>query len=325
MTERYTEVLEMYDMEVYGVRKGRGAWVLDTDRGCRLLKEYRGTARRLEFEAAVLERLKESSGLKADQYVKSREDGLFTNAGDGTRFILKEWFLDRECNLKEFSEIRSAVTRIGMLHQLLRRVEFQEEWNMGSILAKPLYEEMSRHNRELKRARNFIRGKRGKSEFELCVIDSYSQFFEQAQEAARGLEAMEEEGKSSLFLCHGDLDHHHVLMGNHYVAIVEYNRMHLGFQTADLYRFMRKVMEKHGWNLRLGTMMLEAYERILPMTAQERQCLYYLFLYPEKYWKQLNYYYNANKAWIPVRNIDKLKALEEQEEARQAFLKEIKY
>ena len=38
MIERYTEVLEMYDMEVYGVRKGRGAWVLDTDRGCRLLK-----------------------------------------------------------------------------------------------------------------------------------------------------------------------------------------------------------------------------------------------------------------------------------------------
>jgi hypothetical protein len=49
-----------------------------------------------------------------------------------------------------------------------------------------------------------------------------------------------------------------------------------------------------------------------------------LFLYPEKYWKQLNYYYNANKAWIPARNTDKLRVLEEQEEARQAFLKEIK-
>ena len=128
-----------------------------------------------------------------------------------------------------------------------------------------------------------------------------------------------------LFLCHGDLDHHHVLMGGNYVAIVEYNRMHLGVQAADLYRFMRKVMEKHGWNLRLGAMMLDAYERILPMSEKERKCLYYLFLYPEKYWKQLNYYYNANKAWIPARNTDKLKALQEQEEARNAFLHEIKY
>ena len=59
---------------------------------------------------------------------------------------------------------------------------------------------------------------------------------------------------------------------------------------------MRKVMEKHGWNLDLGLSMLDSYERVLPMEPKERGCLYYLFLYPEKYWKQLNFYYNANKA-----------------------------
>lgn len=325
MTERYTEVLELYDMEVYGVRRGRGAWILDTDQGCRLLKEYRGTVRRLEFEAKVLEVLGECTGLKADQYVRSREGTLFVNSGDGTRFVMKEWYLDRECNLKEYPEIRSAVTRIGMLHQLLRRVEFQEEWNLGSIAAKPLGGEAERHTRELKRARNFIRAKRNKSEFELRVMGSYAPFFEQAVEAAEGLKALEGEVALPPFLCHGDLDQHHVLMGNHYVAIVEYNRMHLGVQAEDLYRFMRKVMEKHGWNLRLGAMMLDAYERVLPMTGEERRCLYYLFLYPEKFWKQLNYYYNANKAWIPARNIDKLKALEQQETARKAFLSEIKW
>ena len=95
---------------------------------------------------------------------------------------------------------------------------------------------------------------------------------------------------------HGDLDQHHVLMGGSYTAIIEYNRMHLGIQISDLYRFMRKVMEKHGWNLDLGLSMLDSYERVLPMEPKERGCLYYLFLYPEKYWKQLNFYYNANKA-----------------------------
>ncbi len=61
----------------------------------------------------------------------------------------------------------------------------------------------------------------------------------------------------------------------------EYNRMHLGIQISDLYRFMRKVMEKHGWNLDLGLSMLDSYERVLPMEPKERGCLYYLFLYPE--------------------------------------------
>ena len=63
-------------------------------------------------------------------------------------------------------------------------------------------------------------------------------------------------------------------------------------------------------------------ERVL--TAKEREYLYYQFLYPEKYWKQLNFYYNANKAWIPARNIEKLKDLELQQPLRNEFLSRIK-
>ena len=115
-----------------------------------------------------------------------------------------------------------------------------------------------------------------------------------------------------------------MLMGNGYTAIIEYNRMHLGIQVSDLYRFMRKVMEKHGWNMDLGLSMLDSYERVLPMDRRERTCLYYLFLYPEKYWKQLNFYFNANKAWIPERNIDKLRGLEEQQQLRNSFLRRLR-
>ena len=83
---------------------------------------------------------------------------------------------------------------------------------------------------------------------------------------------------------------------------------------------MRKVMEKHGWDGDLGITMLDSYERVRPMDKQERKCLYYMFLFPEKYWKQLNFYYNTNKAWIPAKSTDKLKSLKSQESARSRFL-----
>ena len=93
---------------------------------------------------------------------------------------------------------------------------------------------------------------------------------------------------------------------------------------TDLYRFMRKAMEKHGWDPRLGASMMESYDRVLPTSREDRACRYYLFLYPEKYWKQLNYYMNTNKAWIPEKNVEKLKLLEEQETGRRQFLREIR-
>ena len=82
-------------------------------------------------------------------------------------------------------------------------------------------------------------------------------------------------------------------------------------------------MEKHDWDSALGNHMLEAYEHVLPMTQTERSCLFYLFLYPEKYWKQINFYYNANKAWVPARQTEKILNLERQQERRMEFIRNI--
>ena len=70
--------------------------------------------------------------------------------------------------------------------------------------------------------------------------------------------------------------------------------------------------------------MLEAYGRVTPLDAFDRQYLKYLFLYPEKYWKQINFYFNASKAWIPARNLEKLKSLGRQSLARERFIEAIK-
>ena len=87
-------------------------------------------------------------------------------AGDGTRYVMKEWYPERECDLKNPEELCLAASRLALLHKGLRTVKLQEEWHLGSILTEPLKDELKRHNRELLRAKNYIRGKRSKTEFE---------------------------------------------------------------------------------------------------------------------------------------------------------------
>ena len=321
MNDKYLEPLSQYEITAENVRKGRNGLICDTDQGIFLLKEYRGTLRRLEFETQVLSRIREEGLFEADEYVRTREGELFSVGGDGTRYVLKRWFLDRECNLRDGSEVRQAVGRIACLHRILREIEMEESWNLGSIMVEPVEEELERHNRELRRARNFMRSKRKKTEFELCVVDSFTPFYEQAVEAWRGMRALRQEyAPVPQYLCHGSLDQHHVLMASGGLAIIEFQRMHLGEQMRDLYHFMRKVMEKHNWDLELGMEMLKTYDRALPLSRYQTGCLYYLFLYPERYWKQINFYYNANKAWIPARNIEKMRSFSMQMDSRKRFL-----
>ncbi len=212
-----------------------------------------------------------------------------------------------------------------------RKVE-REEGNLRTVMGEApdvpkertesFAEMLVRHNRELKRTRSFVKARKKKTDFELVVIGGFEKFYRQAEEAADLAEALPILPAS--WWCHGEYSHHHVLLGDGTLAVTDFSKLRRGIQASDLYYFMRKILEKHRWNLKLGRRLLDTYTAVLPLAGEEWKYLYILFLYPEKYWKQMNYYVNSNKAWIPARNVDKLRVLENQFEARALFLEELR-
>lgn len=187
MNDRYMEALVQYNMTVDNVRKGRSGWICETSMGIVLLKEYRGTLKRLEFETQVLGQVSQDGLVQVDNYIPTAQKELISLGEDGTRYVLKHWFTDRECNLKDEKEIVQAVTQIARLHKSFQKIPKAKEWTMGSIVMDSLEKEMERHNLELKRARNYIKNKRKKTEFERCMMGNYSMFYEQAAEACEGM------------------------------------------------------------------------------------------------------------------------------------------
>ena len=77
-------------------------------------------------------------------------------------------------------------------------------------------------------------------------------------------------------------------------------------------------------NVRRGIEILERYQKNHPLEEQEAKILYVMLQFPEKYWKQINFYHNGKKAWMSVKNYEKLLRINEQEEARRKFLNEVK-
>ena len=54
-------------------------------------------------------------------------------------------------------------------------------------------------------------------------------------------------------------------------------------------------------------------------THKEISLLGFMIAYPEKYWKQVNFYFNNSKSWISEKNIEKIKKAVEQNSVRTAF------
>lgn len=125
-------------------------------------------------------------------------------------------------------------------------------------------------------------------------------------------------------MCHGDLNQHHILLAEeNEMAVIELPGSP-GVQVEDLYHFTAQNMEKHGWDLRLGMRLLETYDRILPLNAQERTYLYYLFLYPEKYWKQLNFIIMQARRGFQSAALKNCRSWKNSERQRNLFLEAIR-
>lgn len=329
MNERDLQVLEQYPFTVNESWRTRGAFLLDTSVGRLLIREFSGSEYRLEKEQALLLHLKDC-GYLVDRMEPDTEGRLATVYREYYRFVVKESLDGRECDTRSESEILKAASLLAGLHRDMREICDLTEEDRLRLSAANTMDELERHNRELRKIYTFIRKKNRKNEFESAYLRCFPEVLEEAQEAERKMKAsayvsLRQQALEEGHFCHGEYVHHNILVLNGKMGVVNFERFALDVQVNDLYLFLRKIMEKQNYDARLGIRILQSYEKVRPLSREEREYLSVRVQYPEKFWKLANYYYNTNKAWIPGKHMEKLEKFLSQREKRVFFSREILY
>lgn len=324
MYNRVNQILEQYPFIVSQTYKGRGALICETDMGLKIIKEYKGSEQRADFLYKVLKFVKENGQDKVDCVVKTKEDRTIAIDTDETAYMVRDWYEGQECDTKNRDDILNTMKELANLHNILRL--FQEEIP-EFLQVKPdmLLLEYEKHSRELKKVRNYIAAKKKKNDFEMVFARNYSTFYRQAEEV---ISLQKEElvqnrimQKNGIYgICHGDFNQHNILFSSGSSAILNFEKANYDVQVSDLGNFIRKILEKHNWNMGLGMDMLNTYSKVRKLTHDEIRQLYIRLAYPEKFWKISNHYYNSSKAWVCGRNLEKLNKVIQQNEARDQFL-----
>ena len=320
MNDRAVGLLEQYDCEVLKTRKGRGAILCETDKGDMIFKEYPGNLEKARLQDRLLSQIHEKGEVRVETLIPTKEGQLLVKDHEEKAYILKTYFDGRECNIFDKAECVEAVRLLARLHGSMQ-LEIEEG---GSFYAPE--KEYEKHNRELKKVKRYLRDKGQKTWFEICLQQSLDYFLEQAERVTqewKQYSLLTPGQPESRRFCHGDFQYHNIIRLENDWYIVNFEKIIRDNPVRDLYLFMRKLLEKSDWSVALGRELLEVYEERMPLSAYSRIDLYYRLAYPEKFWKIVNFYFNARKAWMPERNLEKLQKLLDQEEEKQHFLDEI--
>ena len=288
-------VLDQYEINVDSTRRTRGAVLCNTDKGIFLLKEMQISGERIPFLMEIYRYMEQQGFTMTDMPVPNREEEFCTTADDGCTYILKRWFPGRECEIKR---------------------------------DETLEEKFKRHNRELRKVNKYVCRCSVKGGFETELLKGFPRMYreaETAQELAKqsGTDKLYSEAAEKGSFIHGDYNYHNILICPEGTAVTGFSHTHQGVQMEDLYYFLRKVLEKYQFDLGLGDRLLRTYDRIRPLDGTQMEYLAVRLAYPEKFWKIVNNYYQSNKAWIPQKNIEKLKNTIDRSEKKRLFLSQI--
>lgn len=311
------EVLEQYGIQTDNLIRGRGSWICDTGEGLKILQEYTGSVQKLIWQKLIQERAEEADVALTDLLIPNQEGELYSRDRAGTAYILRNWYKARECDTHARQDIRKGTESLARLHNAVQ-IPYQEQYAPPS-----LYDECCRHNREMRRAAVYLRRKKGKNAFEELM---YTQLGDMICQGEKAVARMAEQGAvhaqmhSEMPICHGDYTQHNVLFLGSQTVITGFGRWNFDRTTADLYRFMRKILEKNDWNCHLGVDMVRWYSAVRPLDDMDITDLMLRLSYPWKSWKLVNYYMQSSKSIPPRKNMEKIHKILKQQDNWQYFI-----
>ncbi|MGN1206310.1 MAG: CotS family spore coat protein [Eubacterium sp.] len=322
MEDKVEKGLANYNLTVKRRYRHRGGWLLETTQGPKLLREYEQIRSHFSFENKIKEILVLQGFRHVDEVMKNIEDSYVTELESGEKYVVYHWFSGQECDLRMLSDLALAGENLARLHHALDGVCVLGEEPIP--IETPLLEKLQKHTRELKRIYTYMKKKKQRSEFEIQAIVCFERFYEKAVEATERLEKCKYYNKileNGGHYCHGDYNYHNLIHESGKLATVGFEKAGKGIPLLDLTYLMRKSLEKNGWDRKKGITLLENYEKIMPLTGEEEEFIYIMLLFPEKYWKLMNGYFNHKKSWFSEQSLHKLCSLGEMEQCREQFLK----
>lgn len=321
MVDRTGEILEKYDISITETKKGRGGTICDSSLGPLILRQYKGSLERIEYEEELLQRLQQQKVIRVDCPLRNKGKELITKIDD-ENYILKPWYLGRECDVKQLEDVYEGGKLLATFHNQVNELQLTRSLPREK---EPLDVEYGKYNIELKRIRNYLRNKNKRNSFELEIIKSFEGFYELAEEAYGELDKLckSYEYEKLLKVTHGNYNYHNIVLSKEGNGIINFESSVVQPQVVDLYNYLRKVMEKYQWRADIGISLLECYDSIRPIASFERRLLRVLVAYPEKYRKVVNHYYNSNKALVSQRSVEKLKQVVETQESKTSFILKI--
>lgn len=315
-----TVLFDSFDFQVEDATPIRSIFMLNTDSGMKILKKVDYSLDEIMFIYNSLNSIREKYpyviNFKESIYKKPYvvyEEGIY---------VVIDIIEGRECVFENPIDLKRAAEALAKLHIAGENIsiEYDKRNNLGKMIDKFKDKVI-----EMEKYKEIASMHKNKKEFDRVYLEHADYYIGCVKKAIDKLQSSKYLELCSVYhtLCHHDLAHHNIMMGNDdNVYFIDFDYSVIDLPYHDISNMMTKAIKHNGWEFDIAYNIMEAYMSEKELSKNELDILYGFLLFPQDFYDISNSYYMQTRNWDEDDFVDKLKRKAEYKNEREKFLNE---
>lgn len=292
------EIAERYGLEVRGMVPYKDTFMLNTNRGKKILKKMMFSPERILFIYGAKEHLVKNGFINVDRYIETLY-GEPSFEFEGFNYVLNDFIEGRECNFDSDEEARKAAAVLATLHSASKGYSPSKDSKIQDELGN-LTSCFNKRLDDIKKLKK--QAKKGKGRFDHLFLEHIDYFIGMGEDAVTGLEnsnyaKLVEKARLEGAFCHHDYTHHNILYTDDRLWVVNFDYCCFELKVYDLANLIRRKMRKCNWNIDKAKGLIDGYTSVEMLDSDEIAIMKLILLFPQKFWRVVNRYYNSRRSW----------------------------
>lgn len=312
-----------FGIRILGIKPYRAGYILETNAGRKYIKACQYTKERVQFIHAAKTYLVDHHFTHIDPYCLTVSKQPFLETEDGV-YTMVNLIEGRECEFDDDRDVIKATEALALMHKASHGFFPKDMGFIPSSLGKlpgcfkKRLEDIRRLRRKAEKERNG---------FDYLFIEHFDDFYSVGIKSLEILysskynklvEATRREG----MICHHDYSYQNILIRGEKTSIINFDYCNLELKIYDIVNILRRRMRKCNWDIDKAKLILDVYRQIEPLERDELRVMKSMLLFPQKFWRVINRYYNSKRCWAQKNFTIMLEEVISEKDAHTQFMDE---
>lgn len=320
------EIAESFGLEVRNLLPYKDSFMVVTPKGRKVLRKTPFSPERVKFVNSAKEHLFNNGFANIDRYICTLGNEPFFSFENGI-YTMTDFIEGRESSFDNDADVQKASLLLAQLHKASKGYTADEGIKVQDELGKlPVY--FQKRLEDIKKLKK--QAKKGKSKFDHLFLEYADYFCRMGDNAINELQSSNYEQlaartrREKLF-CHHDYTHHNIIVSEGRMSVINFDYCCQELRIYDIANLIRRKMRKCNWDISKADMIINAYNAFEPLDRDEMTVMKLILMFPQKFWRVVNRYYNSRRSWSERSYVTKLQEVISEVEPHRDFIEKFDY